>query len=455
MSAAAGFFAVWQPLYARHGVATFPVKIQDGNKMPAVRGWQRVGVRASTELAGKFATAESFGFTCGLRNGVTVIDMDSTDASIVAEGERLFGVSPVLWRTGGGKFAMPFRWNGEPRSIRALSDDGPSIDLLGGGFVVAPPSAGVKQPYEFIRGSVADFDRLPVARMPKEIRNDDAAASRPGRERTPEGRRNLELFRYCKSTVVYCDTLDGFIDAARTWAEDRFATPLPAAEIVKTCNSVWQYRGGRKRIMNQRIDAPQWAALSAHPELLGVLAYLQAENGPDSDFMIADGLGAALGWPRRLVPAARKTFLEIGIISEAGRRGSNGPWLYRWNPLEVDPFVDIPNSVCNPSSPPLLSPKRVRASEGRPPASSSEQSDASVARSAKTKAAQSRPPTSQPRNEAGPRPDAGTAVPGTRDTPAPSQFAASRKVVSHDEPKKRAREDRRLASVDALPRAAV
>jgi len=28
----------------------------------------------------------------------------------------------------------------------------------------------------------------------------------------------------------------------------------------------------------------------------------------------------------------------------------------------------------------------------------------------------------------------------------PSQFAASRKVVSHDEPKKRAREDRRLAS---------
>jgi len=62
--------------------------------------------------------------------------------------------------------------------------------------------------------------------------------------------------------------------------------------------------------------------------------------------------------------------------------------------------------------PVLVAPTQIRTVT-----SSSERSDASVARSAKTKTAQSCPPTSpHPRNnEAGPRPDAGTAVPGTRD----------------------------------------
>jgi hypothetical protein len=360
-------FAKWQPRYAAHGIATFPVKIQDGNKVPAVFGWQKVGFRVSTELAVKFATATTFGFQCGRRNGVTVVDMDSTDESIVTEGERLFGRSPILWRTGGNKFAMAFRYNGESRRIRAFGDDGPPIDLLGGGFAVAPPSAGVKQSYTFLRGSVADFERLPVARIPKEIAakiaaNDhgDAAASRPGQERIREGRRNAELFRYCTSTVVYCDTLDQLIDAARTWAEDRLATPLPAAEIIKTCNSVWQFRGGRRRIMSQILDNRVWHELSVNPEFLGVFAYLDAENGPNAEFMFADGLGKARNWRRRLIPEARQKFLELGLIERIGRRGKTGPHLYRWGTNYQ--LFDIPLAVGNPSSlspPPPSAPEEV------------------------------------------------------------------------------------------------
>src|SRR5262249_54819787 len=80
-------FAVWQPRYAAHDKVIFPVKIQDGNKVPAIRGWQRIGFRGSTELATRFASAETFGLTCGKLNNVTIVDLDSTDPAIVTEGE--------------------------------------------------------------------------------------------------------------------------------------------------------------------------------------------------------------------------------------------------------------------------------------------------------------------------------------------------------------------------------
>ena len=37
-----GLFAEWQPRYAEHRVATFPVE----GKRPCVRAWDRVGLRA-------------------------------------------------------------------------------------------------------------------------------------------------------------------------------------------------------------------------------------------------------------------------------------------------------------------------------------------------------------------------------------------------------------------------
>jgi hypothetical protein len=111
-----GLFAEWQPRYAERGIVTFPVTITpDGNKKPAIKGYLKIGPRTSAEIAIKFAGAQAFGFACGPRNRITIVDMDDTDETIIREGERLFGVSPVLWRTGGGKFAMPFRYNGEGR----------------------------------------------------------------------------------------------------------------------------------------------------------------------------------------------------------------------------------------------------------------------------------------------------------------------------------------------------
>lgn len=162
-----GIFADWQPEYAKRGVATFPVEIIGNDKQPCTKGYLKTGIRGSAQLALKFAEAQSFGFACGRYNRLMVVDMDSTDPAIVSEGERLFGCSPLLWRTGGGKFAMAFRYNGEARRIRPIASL--PIDLLGRGFAVAPPSVGAIRNYEIIRGTLADLDRLPVARIPDEI----------------------------------------------------------------------------------------------------------------------------------------------------------------------------------------------------------------------------------------------------------------------------------------------
>jgi hypothetical protein len=208
-----GLFAQWQPRYAERGIVIFPVIITpDGNKKPAVTGYLKIGPRRSAESAIKFADAAAFGFACGPRNRITIVDLDDTDEAIIREGERLFGVSPVLWRTGGGRFAMPFRHNGERRLIRQLP--GLPIDLLGGGYVVAPPSIGQFRPYEFLRGRLADFDDLPFARIPEEIaaRLVGRPGNRPASLRAVKnGVRHKTMLHELLTHVRHCDDV-GVVD---------------------------------------------------------------------------------------------------------------------------------------------------------------------------------------------------------------------------------------------------
>ena len=113
----------------------------------------------------KFANADAFGFQCGKRSRITLVDIDSRDECMVDKAIKLFGESPIIWRTGSGNYAMPYRHNGEARRIRAVP--GLPIDILGGGFAVAPPSLGAKARYEFLQGGLADLDRLPRLRVDK------------------------------------------------------------------------------------------------------------------------------------------------------------------------------------------------------------------------------------------------------------------------------------------------
>jgi len=365
-----GVFAEWQPQYAKHNVATFPVEITPETKKPAISNYDRVGLRGSAKLATatRFAGYEALGFLCGPRSKVTVVDMDDTDSAILREGERLFGPSPLLWQTGGGKFAAAYRFNGERRRIRPLP--GLPIDLLGGGFVVAPPSMGARRRYEIIRGSLEDLDRLPVANIPTEI----AASATAGRV-IQKGTRNKAVFEYCRRTISHCDDRDQLVDAARTWADNNLMEPLPAAEVMKICNSVWTYRGGRKRIMSNIVEADAWVALKASLHAMALFAYLGGENGPEADFWIADGLAGSLGWPRRAIQHGRRLLIEQGIVRCVRPPRPGQPALYNWVVHPSDCRDDIPYLVGNPYSPfplpadpPLGAPRRRAVQKHLPPA---------------------------------------------------------------------------------------
>lgn len=82
--------------------------------------------------------------------------------------------------------------------------------------------------------------------------------------------------------------------------------------------------------MQNIIEAPMFAALIANPGALALYAYLSAKNGPEAKFMVADGLGEKLGWPRRHVPAARKALQQMGAIECVRPWGHGVAALYRW-----------------------------------------------------------------------------------------------------------------------------
>jgi Bifunctional DNA primase/polymerase, N-terminal len=316
-----GVFADWQPLYAEHGIATFPVK----DKIPCVRNWQRLGLNGSSQLAMKFPDADAFGFQCGARNRITLIDIDSDDENVVAEAIKLFGKSPILWRTGGGHFAMPFRHNGESRRIRALADL--PIDLLGSGYAVAPPSKGSKQRYEFLQGTLADFDRLPVIRL-----NCNFEQRTDAKPIAIEGERNDKLFRHCLEQAQYCDTFDDLLDVARAFNDDCLP-PDSNMTVVKTATSAWKRTlGGTVRHGMVSVPRPAITALAPeNPDALALFTVLAAFNGRDSTFWIANGMaGTHVGLSIQRLVRARNELLKRGIIQQVSTARQHSPALYRW-----------------------------------------------------------------------------------------------------------------------------
>ncbi len=320
-----GVFAEWQPRYAEHGVATFPV----ADKRPSVRHWQNVGLNGSSQLAMKFADADAFGFQCGRRNRITLVDIDSQDERVVGEAIRLFGESPIIWRTGSGNHAMPFRYNGEQRRIRVVP--GLPIDLLGGGFAVAPPSVGAVGRYEFLQGNLTDLNRLPVARIPQPKRPQSTLRDHSG---IAEGERDNTLFKHALSHAPFVDDLDALIDVVRTRNMDCMP-PLPEAQVLKIASSAWNYEQDGRNLAGRG-----QAVVTSH----GLIDGLMHEN-PDAflllmllkrhhwgrGFFIANAMASTMpggGWTVRRLQAARKTLIKKSYIELVRPGGYRSPPLY-------------------------------------------------------------------------------------------------------------------------------
>jgi hypothetical protein len=317
-------FSQWQPIYAAHGLATFPVRIEGGAKMPMARNYMRAGRPYSNLLAKQFPSAEAFGFALGARTKITVLDSDSNDDQILSDAMTRHGKTPLIVRSGSGNFQAWYRHNGERRHIRP--DPRLPVDILGGGFVVAPPSRGVKSAYQIIEGSLDDLDRLPT------LQNFVAATNA---EVISMGRRNNALWEHCMRQCRSCDEFAALLDVAETFNSQSLNPPLGADEVTKAARSAWQATERGENRFGQCgafLTVAVTESMVSDPHLLALLAWLKAQNPPGRQFLIADGLAPLLGWSLPQLRRCRKRLQEMGWIDLVRPPARGCAALYRWGP---------------------------------------------------------------------------------------------------------------------------
>ena len=337
-----GTFARWQPIYADYGIPTFP--LNPDSKIPAVHNWPRIGLPGSEKLAERFRDADMFGFLCGPRNHVTVLDCDTRDENVLADALARHGRTQVIARTASGKFHAYYRHNGERRRIRPWRERGLPIDVLGtNGLVVAMPSKYRAGCYAFVEGNLDEFDRLPVMRgledqfytHPPQI---DSRSPLPRRDLDDasifEGARGKQLFDHCMRRAHSCGTQEQLLAEARAF-NLRCVPPVEEKQIMNTVESVWKYtdqglnRFGQHGAWLSTADIHYFVKHRLHVEHI-LLSYLLAQNGPSAEFMITNSLAVVLGFDRERLARARAALIELGYIEVVRPAWAKRPAIYRW-----------------------------------------------------------------------------------------------------------------------------
>jgi hypothetical protein len=323
---ARGFFDHWQGIYAERGIATIPCGAE---KTPLVKHPERFGRDASREIATKFPDARAFGYYAGRRNGITVLDVDTTDEKVLAAALDRHGHTPIIVKTGSGKYHALYRHNGERRSIRAWK--GLPIDLLGAGLCIAPPSIVAKGQYEIIEGHLDDLDRLPIMREIDDRLYADVGP-RPRSQMFAHDGRNVDFFPLLMREAHHCDDYEQLLDRAET-LNSQYGEPMEQARVIRTAKSVWGYT---ERGENRFGTFGSWSTLEEVKEFIDdpdgfyLLSFLRAHQGPDATFMVANGLAEIFGWRRHRLADARQRIIERGHIKAIRQAGRGHPGLYQW-----------------------------------------------------------------------------------------------------------------------------
>ena len=299
-------FDKWQADYAAHGVATFPV---DANKRPMVSRYNKFGLVGSDAIASKFTSAPAIGFMRGRRSGVTVLDVDSTDERVLADAVDRHGHTRIIARSDSGHFQAWYRHAGERRLIRPRRNV--PIDILGGGFVVAPPSRIAKGSYQFIQGSLDDLESLPTLSdapaHPGTVCAETLSADW-GRMRDGNGR-NDALFRLFGRAAHNCDDFEQLLDYAKT-KNEQLGEPMEDARVVSTANSVWKMQcEGRNWFGRPGVHFFSDEALpliDTDPDLFRLLAFIKSKNRPGRPFMLTNSFHQRWGWSEKRLARTRK-----------------------------------------------------------------------------------------------------------------------------------------------------
>jgi Primase C terminal 1 (PriCT-1) len=228
-------------------------------------------------------------------------------------------------------FHAYYRHSGEDRRIRP--DPRRPIDLLGGGIVVLRPSKGSKLRYEIIEGTLDDLTALTTLRN---VKSPPTALGINPTERIGIGRRNIKLFGACMRHAHHCDDLEALLDVART-RNAEMDPPLDDDEVAAIVASAWQYtERGDNRFGQSGAWLPQSTvqALIRDPALFALIGWLKSLNGPNAEFLVADGLCAPkyLGWSVDRLRDTRRRAIEGGWIVKVRQEVRGVAALYRWGP---------------------------------------------------------------------------------------------------------------------------
>jgi hypothetical protein len=319
------------------GIPTFPVEIVDDRKKPKVRGYSKVGIPYSTQLALDFEECHAFGFMCGKKSSITIGDVDERGDEFLYAGLEMWGDTPFIVRTANGKYHCYYRNGGEKRLIRPLGKQKP-YDILGDGFVVAAPSLGPKGQYQIIRGSVDDLRRLPPMRQvlvqPQAIDNSPQTVDKPWGGMVEGDGRNHHLW-YFLMGQAHGRSLDE-IAAIADDQNGRLGQPMSEAELNKIVQQVWSYedRGHNWVGVGKTMFLPHalYDKLEENENAMRLFLRLQRVHWHRDQFCLANAMAKELRWSWRTWAAAR-TFLvrqEIIACVHEGGNGPNDPPIYAW-----------------------------------------------------------------------------------------------------------------------------
>ena len=315
-----GVFRKWQGEYAKRGIPTFPV---NDNKKPATMAYNKVGLKGSAELAEKFTEANALGLMLGPRSGLTVLDIDTRDELVLVDALRTHGDSHLKVQSAGG-FHVYYAHRGEGRFIRP--DPEKPIDILGNGFIVAPPSQVAKGEYRIIEGTLDDLLSLPPLH---------SVLDSLWRGPIPDGVRNNTVFRRLLRQVSHCDDFDSLLDVARTLNMDCIP-PMEDASVLNTAKKVWQYETtgnnwvGRKA--RASTDREEILFLSRDPHAAHLLNLLRVSHPKHDDRFAIDQIKTAelLGWDRGTVAGRIRTLINANRLERVHYgKGKGDPHLYK------------------------------------------------------------------------------------------------------------------------------
>jgi hypothetical protein len=284
-------------------------------------GYLKLGIRQSRKLPFKFPTNEAFGFALGASSGITVLDIDTPDERVLRDALEKHGKTPIIVRSGSGNWQAWFRHAGEKRLVRPWGSALP-IDVLGGGFVVAPPSVGARGPYKFIEGGLNDLGRLPTLQnliFPH-------ASSRPKGTLVREGQRNDALFKACLRLAPRCSSLDDLSALAIRHNAENMQPPLSDDEVFRSARSAWELTERKSNWAARPVVALLHSDVDdLSADELYLLAYVRRWHGARNDFGVPNRLAKKIKWSLPRLKRTRASLIKkqrIKLVAPESRKSA-------------------------------------------------------------------------------------------------------------------------------------